>query len=449
LKIKLIEPTRCLGNGQLLRKPWLISPSLTLPYLAALAPDDVEIVIENDYFGEPNYEEPVDLVGITSYTNRALRAYEIADEFRRRKVPVVMGGIHVSLAPDEAAEHADTVVVGEAEETWPQFIEDFRKGRAKERYTAERYPSLANLPPPKFPLLDQSRYMCFRPKGLWRLLPTPLMPIQAARGCPHNCEFCSVAAFSGRQYRARPVGDVIAEIKAVGARSCFFVDDNIFAAPQYARELFRALIALGLKWTGQGTLAAAKDRELLELAAESGCVAMCVGLESLSRKHLHSVRKTHNVVEDYPKHLKTYRDVGISVTATMIFGFDTEDASSFDESCDFLVRHRVPFTHWFPLTPYPGTALLARLREEGGLKDDRWWLRRDLARRFGPLKFPSAEVTEEVFRERFFRAWKRFYSWRNIARRILLPPAKRWPIEILFNLAHRRDLSRDTSLFDT
>ncbi|MBM4041107.1 MAG: B12-binding domain-containing radical SAM protein [Planctomycetes bacterium] len=449
MKVKLIEPTRYLGSGKLLRGEWLLTPSLTLPHLAALAPSDIEIAIENDFFGEPKYDEPVDLVGITSYTNRALRAYEIADEFRRRGVPVVMGGIHASLAPDEAAEHADTVVVGEAEETWPQFLDDFRRGCAKKRYVAERYAPLANLPPPRFSLLDPSRYMSLRPRGIFRLAPTPLVPIQAGRGCPHNCEYCTVAVFNGRQHRTRPVAEVVAEVRAARARSCFFVDDNIFASPAYARELFEALIPLKIKWAGQATLAAAKDRALIELAARSGCVFLCIGIESLSSKQLRLMRKTHNVVEDYSAHLRAYRRAGIALAATLIFGFDTEDTQAFDESCDFLVRNRVPFTQWFPLAPYPGTALLARLRAEGKVKDERWWLRRDLARRFGPLVFPGGEAAEETFRERFLRAWKRVYSWRNIARRILLPPGKQWPIEILFNLALRRGLGCETSLFDS
>ncbi len=449
MKIKLIEPTRYLGSGKLLRGKWLLTPSLTLPHLAALAPSGVEIVIENDYFGEPNYEERVDLVGITSYTNRALRAYEIADEFRRRGVPVVMGGIHASLVPDEAAEHADTVVAGEAEETWPQFLDDFRRGCAKKRYVAERYPPLANLPVPRFDLLDQSRYVSFRPRGLYRFAPLPLVPIQAARGCPHNCEFCSVAVFNGRQHRTRPVADVIAEVKAGGAKTYFFVDDNIFASPKHARELLQALLPLKIKWIGQATLAAAKDKELLALAARSGCVFLCIGIESLSSKQLRLMRKTHNAVEDYATHLRAYRDAGISTSATLIFGFDTEDSQAFDESCDFLVKNRVPYTQWFPLIPYPGTALLARLREEGRLKDERWWLRRDMARRFAPLKFPGGAEAEEEFRERFLRGWKRVFAWRNIARRILLPPGKQWLTEIVFNLALKKGLDRDTSLFDS
>jgi len=451
MKVKLIEPTRYLGSGKLLRGKWLLIPSLTLPHLAALAPNDVEIVIENDYFGEPNYEEPVDLVGITSYTNRALRAYEIADEFRRRRVPVVMGGIHVSLAPDEAEEHADTVVVGEAEETWPRFLNDFREGRAKKRYVAERPPPLDNLPPPRFSLIDSSRYLLFRPRGRYRLIPiaAPLVPIQAARGCPHGCEFCSVAAFNGREYRPRPIADVVAEVRASGAKAYFFVDDNIFASPKYARELLRELVPLKIKWVGQATLAAAKDRELIELAARSGCIFLCIGIESLSTKQLRLMRKTHNAVEDYSACLRAYRRAGISTSATMIFGFDTEDTLAFDASRKFLVKNRVPFTQWFPLIPYPGTALLDRLRAEDKIKDDQWWLRRDLAGRFAPLKFPGGAPAEEAFRQGFLRAWKRVYSWGNIARRILLPPGKQWPVEIVFNLALRKGIDQDTSLFDS
>lgn len=435
MKIKLIGPTRYLENGKLLKSKKLIIPSLTFPLLAALTPPDIDVSIVNEICEDINFEEKVDLVGITSYTINIHRAYQIADEFRKRNVPVVMGGIHVSMEPEEAKKHADTIIIGEAEETWPQFINDFRNGERKKVYKAEKRPPIANLPIPRFSLINKSHYVDYQ-----------LIPIQTARGCPHSCDFCSVTRFSGRRYRPRPISDVINEIKSLGAKYCFFIDDNIFASPSRARELLRALIPLRILWIGQATISAAEDRELIELAQKSGCIELAVGLESLSRKNLESVGKTINIVEHYEKNLKTYRKAGIRVAASMIFGFDDDESGVFKETYHFLMKNRLPYTIWSALCPYPETPVYKRLKDQGRLKDAKWWLNRN--RRIYGLEFTGIRMKEEVFSKNLYRYYRRFYSIRSIITRALFPPQRKWLPTIYLNLAYRKRITRQASVFE-
>ena len=448
LKIKLIEPSRYRG-GTLQRVQRLLFPPLTLPLVAALTPDDFDVTIHNDSFEPVDYDEQVDLVGLTAYTAQALRAYEIADEYRRRGVHVAMGGIHASMLPDEAAEHADTVFVGEAEQTWPQFLADFTDGRAEARYQPETLPDLSGLPLPKFSLMDSSRYVCCRTDGLNRLLPTPMLPVQTARGCPHGCEFCSVTALNGRKFRTRPIDDVIREIRSGGARSYMFLDDNIFAIPRRAKDLFEALIPLKISWHGQGTVDAAKDPELLQLARRSGLTVLFIGLESLSAGALKAMGKTQNVVADYGKHLQAFRKAGVSVMASMIFGFGPEEPDVFDKTCDFLMANRVSYAAWWPLTPFPGTGLFDRLKKEGRLKQDAWWLDPSAGSELVDFKFTGLDMGEETFRTRFHRAYRRFYSLRGIFRRVLLPPQKRCFQKTVMNLMFRKRVSPKRAILES
>ena len=448
LKIRLIEPSRYRG-GTLQRVKRLLFPPLTLPLVAGLTPDDFDVSIHNDSFEEVDFDEKVDLVGLTAYTAQALRAYEIADEYRRRGVHVAMGGIHASMLPDEAAAHVDTVFVGEAEETWPQFLDDFTRGQAEARYQSEKLPELTGLPVPKFSLMDLSRYVCCRTDGVMRLLPTPVLPVQTARGCPHGCEFCSVTALNGRKFRTRPIEDIVREIRASGARSCMFVDDNIFSIPRRAKELFEALIPLNISWHGQGTIDAARDPELLQLARRSGLTVLFIGLESLSVKALKAMGKTQNVVADYGKHLQAFRRAGISVMASMIFGFGPEEPEVFDRTYDFLTANRVSYAAWWPLTPFPGTGLFDRLKGEGRLKQDTWWLDPSAGSELVDFKFTGLDMGEETFRARFNRAYRRFYSLGGIFRRVLLPPQKRCFQKLAMNLMFRKRVSPKRAILET
>ena len=435
MKILLIDPTKRLEDGRLLKTGQLLFPSLALPLLAALTPPDIEVSICVEQFEDVDFDQGASLVGITSYSHSVLRGYEVADEFRRRGVHVVMGGMHVSMEPEEALQHADTVIVGEADELWPRFLDDFRRGAAQRIYRCHTRPSLRGLPVPRFSLLKKERYFVLQDKGILpQILPMPLFPVQTARGCPHSCSFCSVSLFSGTHYRPRPIDEVVNEIKAVGAKGCFFVDDNVFADSRRAKDLFRALIPLNIVWKGQATLYSADDQELLKLARASGCRMIVVGMESISRASLGSINKSFNRVENYARQLAAYNEAGISVMACMMFGLPEERSEVFRDTCEFLMNHRVAHTMWFPLEPLPGTPLYRDLRAAGRLKNERWWLDPALCGRLLEMKFTGLGMSEEDFARGFRRYFREFYSLSNILKRTLLPPQKGFLGRLFINL---------------
>ena len=439
MKIRLIEPSRRIRAGELLKPNLLLVPSPTLPLIASLTPPEIEIAITNELFQEIDFEEDVDLVGITAYSTNVHRAYEIADEFRKRDIPVAMGGIHVSMEPEEARGHADTVFIGEAEETWPQFINDVSHGAAKDFYRSSAPPPLTNRRPLHFPKQIESHYIGHQ--RTWpRLLLKPIYPIETSRGCPFDCDHCLTPVFFGKGVRFRPVVDVVAEIKDLGARICFFVDDNIFASPQRARELFKALAPLKITWFGQATIGAGEDMDLLRLARQSGCRELCIGLESLSHASLNWVQKKANRIEYYEKNLANFRKAGICIAASMMFGFDGEGNDNFKTTRDFLVKNKLPMTYWWPLTPLPGTRLYQRLLQEKRLKEEKWWLNPESVNQF--LKYTLVDRDEQEFIDLFYRYYRHFYSWPSMARRLLVPPHARLLTGLFLNLVARKKLRK-------
>ena len=334
-------------------------PELTLPVLAALTPSDIEVIVTEEEVEEVDYKSGVALAGISYMTPMAPRAYEIADEYRKRGAKVVLGGIHASALPEEALQHADAVVIGEAENVWAPLLEDFRAGRLKKFYRSERYHDMRGLPLPRRDLL----------KGGMTLSP---YSIQTSRGCPFACRFCSVTKFFGQTFRYRPVGDVVREIEAADKKIWLFIDDNIIGNQAYARELFQALIPLGIKWGGQSTVLLAKNDDLLRLAARSGCVGLFIGFESLNESNLSDVGKGINKVREYQECLRKLHDHGILVLASFMFGFDQDDKSVFERTVDFLIKSKVAAASMPVLVPYPGTALYQRMEEEGRILTRDW-----------------------------------------------------------------------------
>lgn len=450
LRIKLVQPSKYHADGRIFKAKRALCPSLTLPYIAALCPSDAVVTIENEAYADIRFDEPADIVGLTLLTTLGMRGYEVADEFRRRGVHVVAGGIHASMVPDEAAGHADTVVVGQADETWPEFIRDFRSGRAKARYVAGEMPPLEGLPVPRYDLLDSSILNPGWRTGPLRaaMLAPPWHFVQTARGCAHACEYCSVTAFTGRKYRTRPIADVVEEIRRIGARTVFFADDDIFASSTRSRELFEALIPLKIRWLGQACVTAGRDQEALRLAKRSGCVLLLLGIESLSRRDLDSVGKKHNIVEDYEANLARFRAAGILLHVNMMFGFGPEEPGVFRLAADFMIRNKVTITKWWPVMPLPGTALHLRMKQEGRLKDAQWWLRKPTPLGALDLKLNGIEMGEEVFRRNYREALARFYSGGNIARRIFMPPGPNWPLQLLLNLVFKYQMSQETSILE-
>jgi radical SAM superfamily enzyme YgiQ (UPF0313 family) len=242
---------------------------------------------------------------------------------------------------------------------------------------------------------------------------------------------------------------VVREIETLKPKSVFFVDDDIFLSPRRAKELFRALIPLKIRWLGQASIGAAKDPELLRLARASGCFVVLVGIESLSRRELECVAKRQNIVAEYERHIRNYRRAGISIQANMMFGFGPEEPDVFDTATDFLIKNRATLTKWWPVLALPGTGLHARLKSEGRLTDESWWLQPPDGKTLLDLRFTGLEMGQDVFKRNYSRAFRRFYTLRNIARRILLPPSRNWPRELFFNLLYKMKMRQATTSIET
>lgn len=440
-KIKFIESTRYLLDGSLLKTKKLLYPSLTFPYLAALTPPEFEVSMTHELFDDIDFNERIDLAALTSVTNNIFRAYEIADEFKKRDIPVVMGGFHASAEPEEALEHVDAVFIHEAEKTWPLFLEDFKQGTIKKIYKADHQPSLAGIPIPDYSIIDRTNYTGYERKGLYRHLLEPMIPIQTARGCPNGCDFCDITHYHQKTYRTRPISDVVNEIQTLGAQWVCFVDDNIFADLPRAKELCRALIPHKIIWIGQGTIDAAEDSELLALAQKSGCRGLLVGIETIFQKGLDSVNKGVNRVEDYEKNLLAFKKAGINIDASLVFGFDEEGSSVFNDTYNFLMKNRVPFAGLQPLRPSPGTPFYHKLKALGRLKEDKWWLNRDSVADVFDLKYTHENMGDN-FAEKFFSFYKRFNSIGSIIHRFLLPPQRNFFLNLIISLRLRKKLSR-------
>jgi radical SAM superfamily enzyme YgiQ (UPF0313 family) len=334
-------------------------------------------------------------------TAAAPRGYEIADRFRDRGVPVVMGGMHPSALPEEAAEHADAVVIGEAENQWQQVFADFAAGRPQQTYRAEGRPSLENLPLPRRDLLDPRRYLMVN-------------LVQTARGCPHACTFCSVSPTFGRQYRFRPIPEVIEEIRSLNTRWVAFPDDNIVANPTRAKALFEALIPLRLRWVGQGDLTMARDNELLRLMARSGCTWMFVGLESVSEASLAAANKRPNLGLDMAEAIAKIHRHRIDIVGSFVLGLDPDTTAVFEETVAFAQRLRLGAAQFAVLTPFPGTRTHEDLTREGRIVNHDWSRYTQ-----GHVVYQPRNMTAAQLQQGRQEAYRRFYSRQSILWRTL------------------------------
>lgn len=377
-----------------------ILPPLGMATIAALTPPEIEVSITDENVTRIDYLKDVDLVGITSLTSTSHRAYEIADAYRAMGKKVVLGGIHASILPEEAARHADAVVIGEAEGIWPMVIADFQAKRLQKTYQQKERPSLSGLPQPRRDLYSKRGYYFGN-------------TIYTTRGCPYSCSFCTVTSFFGRTYRCRPVEEVIAEAKTLDRKKVFiFLDDNIVGNPKYSKELFRALIPLKIRWVGQSSVTVVKDEELLQLAAASGCVDLFIGLESLSPASLKAIDKKTNSVDEYEDIINKLHNSGIGVHGFFIFGLDGDDADSFRRTVQFAQKARLESAQFDILTPYPGTAIFASLEKEGRI------LNKDWSQYGHDLMFKPNGLSREALQEGRKWAWGEFYSLSSIWKRL-------------------------------
>jgi len=401
MKITLIRP----GLGVLGRRKYsskACMEPLALAILAGLTPSDVEVAAYDDRFEDIPYDEPTDLVALSVGTFQARRAYEIARTYRQRGVKVVMGGFHVTFRPDEAAEYADSVALGEAEGLWPRIVDDARNGRLAPRYEAAEPPDLAGVRPDRS-VLAPKRYM-------------PISVIQFGRGCHHNCDFCCVKAFYRSGCRHRPVEDVLDEIRDAGRDWIFFTDDNLVAQRERAKEFLRAIVPLKLHWTSQVSLDVVEDEELLDLLVASGCQCLVIGLESLDDANMRRMGKGWSQTAEYAERLAVLRRRGIMVYATFVFGYPGDGPDVFDRTLRFAMEQKFFLVNFNHLQPYPGTRLYDRLERDGRLVYDRWWL--EPRYRFGEACFTPEGMTAAELTAGAFRARSEFYGWSGILRRM-------------------------------
>ena len=355
-KLLLIQPYHP-SNVRLFGKMYM--SQLTLPVVAALTPSGFEVKIVDENVESIDFGDDSDLVGISVLTATAPRGYEIAEEFRSRGISVVLGGVHASLCPEEAKEHCEAVLVGEAEGVWPRLLEDFERGKLRRIYQSEMKPDMRNLPRPRRELVNNHCYVNI-PK------------VEVSRGCPFDCSFCSTTKFFGRKMRYRPVEDVIEELKELNVKFVFFTDNNIVGNPKYAKKLFETLIPLKIKWIGQGSLNVANDRDLLKLARKSGCVGLLIGFESLSTKALSGMGKVVNKAEEYKAAIKRLHKEKIGIIGCFVFGFDEEDPSVFKRTVQFVKKLNIEVPQFTVLTPYPGTVVRDNMEEAGRVLHNQW-----------------------------------------------------------------------------
>lgn len=336
-------------------------PTLTIPYLAGLTPADWTVDFADDNYGEVRLDGTWDLVGISVNTMSALRAYALADAFRARGIPVVLGGWHVTFCPDEAAAHANAVVVGEADDVWERLLDDFLHGALAARYVSRNDTDLARYPPVRRALLAGRRYAT---RNL----------VQATRGCPYRCSFCSVTTVNPK-YRRRPIEHVVAELAALPGRRAFFIDDNLFIHRRYTRALFEALIPLGKRWIGEASIDLADDPELLDLAVRSGMRGLLVGFESVVPGSIREMNKHRtNVAARYREQIHRLQRAGVGVLAMFTFGFDHDTPDVFRETLAFCEESDVFCASFGVLTPFPGTPVFQRLEAEGRIRTRDWRL---------------------------------------------------------------------------
>jgi radical SAM superfamily enzyme YgiQ (UPF0313 family) len=403
MRLTLVHP--CVGRrlGQPYIRTWQMEP-LAPATLAGLTPrdGDTEIRFYDDRTESIPFDEPTDLVALSVETYTAKRSYQIASEFRRRGVPVVMGGFHPTLVPEEASDYAESIVVGEAENLWPTVLSDFRNGQLRRVYRGSKRPPLSGLKPDRS-IFTGKRYL---PVGL----------VEAGRGCHFRCEFCAVQSYFGNTQTRRPVDEIIDDIRRVKKPLIFFVDDNITSNMEQAKEFFRALIPLKIRWVSQASINAAHDEEFLQLIKASGCQGLLIGFETLNPDNLRQMRKSFNTMKGgYEKALENLRRHSIRLYVTFILGYDEDDGDTLRETLAFAERHRFYIVAFNHLTPFPGTPLYDRLKKEGRLLYDRWWL--DPEYRYGMVPFAPRGMTAHQVKERCIEARQAFYGYSSIFRR--------------------------------
>lgn len=384
------------------------TPPLSLLMLAAVTPPEIEAQLIDERLETLDFDDPVDLVGISVVTYAAPRAYQIAAEYHRRGVKVVFGGIHPSAAPKDAAQYADALVLGEGESAWVSLLEDFQRGNLQPLYRGRPQMNLDALPFPRREIIPHPE----------KYLTTKVLT--ATRGCPNTCTFCSAGIGLLKKYRKRSVAQVIAELEQVPGKLAIFFDDNIGWEPEYAKALFRAMIPLRLRWYGELSANALDDPELVDLAAQSGCFMLGVGFESISPQVITSIRKMQtNHPERYAEQIRRLQTSGIVAWAGFVLGFDDDDLSGFAALAEFVERVNLEIVSLYLLTPFPGSLLFRQYERQGRLLHKDW---RHYEPADGACVFQPKNMTPAQLMDNFLALQEQIYSLKAVWGRLRRSP---------------------------
>ncbi|NOU16727.1 MAG: B12-binding domain-containing radical SAM protein [Bacteroidales bacterium] len=400
MNLLLVCPSVHKDNTKRIKPFWL--PPLNLAIIAGLTPSNWDITLVDENVEDVDFTKHYDLVGISSMTANSRRAYEIADTFRRNKIPVVFGGSHASVCSEEVGEHADCVVIGEAEPVWNNLLNDLANNSLKKIYKADLKVSTNTFGKPRRELYNKENYLSIN-------------TIQTSKGCPYKCSFCSIASRFEGKYGMKPLADVISEVEELADKSMpiFFVDDNFLVNRTRSKKLLTELKRLKITWWSQADITIMNDPDMLDLMRESGCIKVVVGFESISVGSIEAINKNQNKIEDYVNFVKTLRNHGILVNSSFAFGTDYDNENVFIDTFNFLKDNEIIFATFNILTPLPGTQLFLQLKNENRLTDLNWD-NYDM----GHTVFQTKNINEQKVKEGYDWICHEFYSFQEISKRV-------------------------------
>lgn len=400
MKVKMILPALTEAKSPFWRPiKYSLFPPLGLASLAGYFDEDDQIILQDEHVETLNLDDQPDLVVIQVYITSARRAYEIADHYRRQGVYVALGGLHVTSLPNEAAAHADTIFLGPGEDTWPEFLQDFRTGQSKKTYRSQ-IRTLLGVPKVRRDLIKRRFY----------LVPNSIV---VSRGCPHTCDFCYKEAFfeGGKSFYTQTVDDALGEIDRLPGRHLYFLDDHLFGNPRFAAALFDGMIGMKRLWQAAGTVKSILDPDLLEKAVASGLRSLFVGFETLNPANLREQHKYQNLNRDYTAAIRRLHDFGVMVNASFVFGMDEDDESVFARTVEWAIEQGIETATFHILTPYPGTSLYQRMMAQQRMTSKEWDM-------FDTrhVVYQPAKMSAKTLEAGYWRAYQDFYSWLSIGR---------------------------------
>lgn len=425
MRITFIQPTMIRKHAAGSMQP------IAFGILAKLTPSDISVQLFDENVENIPMDIETDLIAMSVHTFNARRAYALADVFRQRHIPVVMGGVHPTLLPTEALEHADAVVVGDAENVWPQLLDDLTKQKMQKIYSSPDKEPHCGMTPDRT-IFQNKRY-------------SRLTPVQFGRGCVFRCDFCAVHLLQGSRVRHRPVQEVLAEIASLRHQVIFFVDDNLCSFGPASTQLLKELSKLKISWVGQISMNALIDSEMLSLLKESGCIALFIGFESLVSTNLQTMNKQTNIDQDYRRIVSNLQSEGIMVAGSFVFGYDNDQLSSINAALSFSKESNLLLAHFNPVFVAPGTGLYKRLVSEGRLHDLQWWNSEKY--HYGMIPFEPKGMSAVDIENACFAARRSFNTYGSILRRAFgnmanwFPPS-RLSLFLAANIVSRHEIYR-------